>query len=101
MKKTFLKYTSRCQAWEDIIDFNNLAKQTFSTAFAPLINEFKINGKHGPMYGYNITWWVHPAYQKRITMTKIKNMCKKLEYGHHIIDSIKAEWDRSVEENAQ
>jgi len=98
MKNTFLKYTARCQAWDDIVDFNNQAKKTFDTQFAPLIDEFKINGKHGSMYGYKITWWVHPAYQQKITMTKIKNMCAKLEYGHHIVDSIETEWDHSVEE---
>jgi uncharacterized Rossmann fold enzyme len=49
------------------------------------------------MYGYNITWWVHPGLQQKITMRKIKNMCKKLEYGHHIVDSIEAEWDHSME----
>ena len=91
MKDTFLKYTSWCQAWDDIVDFNNQAKKTFGTQFAPLIDECKIDGQHGPMYGYNITWGVHPGLQQKITMTKIKNMCDELEYGHHIVDSIKAE----------
>jgi hypothetical protein len=91
MKETFLKYTSRCQAWDDIVEFNNLAKKTFGTQFAPLVDEFKIDGKSDYMYGYTITWWVHPKLQKKITTKRIKNMCKKLEYGHHIIDFLEVE----------
>ena len=89
MKDTFLKYTSWCQAWDDIVDFNNQAKKTFDTQFAPLIDENKIQG-------FDITWWIHPEDQQNITMQKIKNMCKKLEYGHHIADRIEAEWDTSI-----
>ena len=96
MKDTFLKYTSWCQAWDDIVDFNNLAKKTFGTGFSPLIDECLIDGKGESYYGYNITWWVHPLYQQKITLQKIKNMCDQLEYGHHIVNHIECDWDTSI-----
>ena len=83
-------YTAHIEVWQDAIDFNTMAQKTFGVPFAPEITHGVINGKQSPLYGYTIKWSVHEDHT-HITTEKIKQMCKKLPYGHHITDSIQAE----------
>jgi len=84
------QYTARVQAWQDAVDFNSLAEKTFGVQFHPEITQCLIDGKHGPMHGYWLRWWVNAAYARKITLRRIVKMCDQLEYGHHIADSIEA-----------
>tara|TARA_Y100001938_G_scaffold143235_1_gene215694 strand:- start:33 stop:311 length:279 start_codon:yes stop_codon:yes gene_type:complete len=81
------EYTAHIQVWQDAIDFNTMAQKTFGVSFNPEITYCVINGEQSPLYGYIIKWGIHDDHT-HITTNKIKQMCRKLPYGHHITDSL-------------